>query len=149
MTIIPEKDNLCLQLIERTPDAVLFSDREGIIRQWNSGAEAIFGWSADQALGKSLELIIPEKLRDRHWEGYYHVMDTGETHYGSELLAVPALHREFSIVMITDEKKQICGVASFMGMSRIAGNRKNRSWNRSLFWRWPSNSSDQCHKHRK
>lgn len=121
MTIIPEKNNLCPQLIEKTPDAVLFSDREGIIRQWNSGAQTIFGWSAEQALGESLDLIIPEKLRDRHWEGYHHVMETGETHYGSELLAVPALHRdgrqlscEFSIVMITDEKEQVCGVASIM-----------------------------------
>ena len=93
------------QILALAPDAILFSDREGIIRLWNSGAERIFGFQAEQAIGQSLDIIIPEKLRERHWEGYHKTMKTGETRYGTELLAVPAtnadgdrLSTEFSIV---------------------------------------------------
>ena len=68
---------LCQQIVEKAADAVIFADKEGIIRLWNSGAESIFGYSPDEALGQSLDLIVPEKLRDRHWEGYRRVMATG------------------------------------------------------------------------
>ena len=109
------------QILEQAPDAVLFSDREGIIRFWNRSAELLFGFSQAQALGQSLDLIIPEKLRGRHWEGYHRVMATGETHYGSKLLAVPAqrqdgsqLSSEFSIVMLRDPGGKVLGVAAIM-----------------------------------
>ena len=71
-------------------DAVIFADRSGVIRLWNSGAEAIFGYEAAEALGQTLDLIIPERLRERHWEGYHRTMTTGLTRYGEGLLAVPA-----------------------------------------------------------
>ncbi|BCR04879.1 signal transduction histidine kinase [Desulfuromonas versatilis] len=109
------------QIIDQAPDAVLFSDREGIIRLWNRGCELVFGYSAAEALGQSLDLIIPERLRGRHWEGYWRVMETGETRYGTDLLSVPALHRDghqlscaFSIVMLKDEQGMPLGVASIM-----------------------------------
>lgn len=109
------------QIIEQAPDAVLFSDREGIIRLWNPGAERLFGFTAAQALGQSLDLIIPEKLRARHWQGYHQVMASGETHYGSKMLAVPALRQdgnpfssEFSIVMLRDPSGEVLGVAAIM-----------------------------------
>jgi PAS domain S-box-containing protein len=99
----------------------LFADREGIIRLWNNGAESIFGYSTREALGHSLDLIIPEKLRERHWEGYYRVMDTGETRYGNELLKVPALRKdgkrlsiEFSILLVRDLQNEIIGSAAVM-----------------------------------
>lgn len=108
-------------IISQSPDAVLYSDRDGIIRLWNQGAERIFGFSAAEAIGQSLDLIIPERLRARHWEGYFKVMKTGESRYGTDLLSVPALHRDgrqfscaFSIVMIKDEQGQPLGVASIM-----------------------------------
>jgi len=99
----------------------MFADRDGIIRLWNQGAERIFGCSTEQAIGQSLDLIIPEKLRERHWEGYHKTMATGETRYGTEMLAVPALHHngsristEFSIVLLRDDDDKPLGVAAIM-----------------------------------
>ncbi len=103
------------------PDAILFADREGIIRLWNKGAERIFGRTAEEAIGQSLDLIIPEKLRERHWQGYHKTMATGETRYGTEMLAVPAMHQngsrmstEFSIVLLSDDDGKPLGVAAIM-----------------------------------
>jgi PAS domain S-box-containing protein len=109
------------QIIDQATDAVLLSDWAGIIRLWNRGCELIFGYSAAEALGQSLDLIIPERLRGRHWEGYRRVMESGETRYGTDLLSVPAQHRDghqlscaFSIVMLKDEHGKPIGVASIM-----------------------------------
>lgn len=114
-------EKLAKLILDKTPDAVLWADQRGIIRFWNKGAERIFGFCADEALGNSLDLIIPEKLRPRHWQGYEHALKTGVSRYGTELLAVPALHKdghqmscEFSIVMIHDDDNQIVGFASIM-----------------------------------
>ena len=112
---------LSTQILALAPDAIMFADREGIIRLWNKGAERIFGCPAEQAIGQSLDLIIPEKLRERHWEGYHKTMATGETRYGTEMLAVPAMHQngsrlstEFSIVMLSDDDGKPLGVAAIM-----------------------------------
>ncbi|AMV72886.1 PAS domain-containing protein [Desulfuromonas sp. DDH964] len=109
------------EIIDQAPDAVLLADREGKIRLWNRGAELLFGFSAAEALGQSLDLIIPERLRGRHWDGYHRVMASGETRYGTDLLAVPAQHRdgrklscEFSIVMLKDNAGKVLGIASLM-----------------------------------
>lgn len=108
-------------ILEQAPDAILYADRDGIIRLWNQGAERIFGFSAEQALGQSLDLIIPERHRQRHWDGYHETMDTGITKYGTKMLAVPALQQngepmttEFSIVMLKDKQGQPLGVAAIM-----------------------------------
>ncbi len=112
---------LSLQIVEKAADAIIFADKEGIIRLWNSGAESIFGYSADEALGNTLDLIVPEKLREKHWEGYRKVMETGVTRYGSELLAVPALNKdnsrisvEFTIVLLKDDAGRPQGTAAIM-----------------------------------
>lgn len=114
-------DKLSRQILSLAPDAIIFSDHEGIIRLWNRGAEMIFGFTANEALGQSLDLIIPERLRAVHWEGYHRVMATGETRYGKSLLSVPAQHRnghqlscEFSIVMLKDKAGKLLGIASIM-----------------------------------
>jgi len=115
------EDRIYKNLVDHAADAILFADREGIIRLWNAGAEATFGFSAAEALGQSLDLIIPEKLRQRHWDGYHQVMASGETKYGSALLSVPARHKngarrfgDFSIVMIRDDDGHLLGIASIM-----------------------------------
>jgi PAS domain S-box-containing protein len=73
------------------PDAVIYADRQGVIRFWNAGAVRIFGFSPDEAVGQSLDIIIPERLRQRHWDGYRHMMETGRSrHAPDELLSVPA-----------------------------------------------------------
>ncbi|MGQ0618044.1 MAG: PAS domain S-box protein [Acidimicrobiia bacterium] len=87
-------DALLAGLIRELADAVVIADAEGTITFWNDAAERIFGWPAADAVGRSLDLIIPERQRDRHWTGYQRTMATGETKYGEQLLEVPALHRE-------------------------------------------------------
>jgi PAS domain S-box-containing protein len=82
------------QLARGLADGLVIADGEGTIAFWNDAATRIFGWSATEAVGESLDLIIPERLRDRHWTGYQRVMATGETHYGDTLLEVPALHHD-------------------------------------------------------
>lgn len=114
-------DRSFLQLVQESPDAILVADREGIIRYWNAGAERIFGWAAAEAVGQSLDLIIPEKQRSRHWEGYRRVMATGETRYKVRLLAAPGSRKdggrvslEFSMVMLRDEAGAMQGCASIL-----------------------------------
>ncbi|MGH2585277.1 MAG: PAS domain-containing protein [Dehalococcoidia bacterium] len=112
---------LCQQIVEHTPDAIIFADHEGLIRLWNAGAEAMFGYTAGEAIGQSLDLIVPERLRDRHWEGYHRVMKTGETKYGAELLAVPGARKdgerislEFSVALLRDDAGAVLGVAAVL-----------------------------------
>ena len=114
-------EGLYQQIIEGAQDAIVFADKEGIIRLWNSGAEAIFGYAAEEAIGETLDLIVPEKLREKHWEGYRKVMDTGVTKYGSDILAVPALKKddsrlsvEFTIVLLKDDTGKPQGTAAIM-----------------------------------
>lgn len=114
-------DSLLLQTIKQAPDAILISDREGIIRFWNAGAEQMLGYSAAEAVGQSLDLFIPEKLRGRHWEGYYRVMESGITKYQTGLLSSPGLRKdgsqvslEFSMVLLKDASGVMQGCAAIM-----------------------------------
>jgi PAS domain S-box-containing protein len=114
-------DRLLRQLVEDAPDAILVADLEGIIRFWNRGAELIFGYSESEAVGQTLDLIIPEKLRGRHWEGYWRVMSSGETKYKTGLLSSPGQRKdgsrvslEFSIVLLRDEAGVMQGCGTVM-----------------------------------
>lgn len=97
-------------LLTSASDAIIATDRSGMVTFWNPGAVRIFGYSSTEAIGQSLDFIIPENLRGRHWEGYRHTMLTGESRYGAgDLLSVPALTKsgqrisvEFTIVMLRD-----------------------------------------------
>ena len=83
------------------PDAVIAADRGGTITFWNSGSERIFGFAADEALGRSLDLIIPERLRSAHWEGWDRVIATGQSRYGDgDLLAVPAQRKDGTTISV-------------------------------------------------
>ena len=114
--------NVADAILAASADAVIATDRDGIIRLWNPGAERIFGHSATEALGQSLDLIIPERLRPRHWDGYHQVMATGESRYGhGDLLSVPSLRKdgrrisvEFTIVPLKDEGGRMTGMAAVM-----------------------------------
>src|SRR5690242_1745630 len=99
MVSLPNHD-LASRIVTSTPDAVIVADREGVIRLWNGGAEAIFGYSEAEAIGRTLDLIVPERFRERHWDGYHRVMSTGEARYGRELLAVPAVRRDGARISI-------------------------------------------------
>jgi PAS domain S-box-containing protein len=115
------EEELCLQIVRACNDAIIYSDRAGIIRLWNSGAEQMLGFSADEAIGQSLDIIIPENQRSRHWEGYYKVMESGVTRYAKDLLAAPALRKdgtrissEFSMTIIRNAAGEIDGTAAVM-----------------------------------
>lgn len=109
-------------LLSSVSDAIVATDREGNITFWNPGAERIFGFTAEQAVGGSLDLIIPENLRARHWAGFRHTMATGTSRYGhGDLLSVPGLTSdgrrisvEFTIVMLRDEHQEISGTVAVM-----------------------------------
>jgi len=113
-------ESLIARAILSGPDAIVAADREGIMTFWNAGAHRIFGFTAEQALGQSLDLIIPDRLRARHWIGWQQVMTTGTSRYGAgDLLAVPALRQdgamisvEFTIHPLRDTSGQLGGIAA-------------------------------------
>lgn len=121
MNGFPSHESLCESIVEQSPIAIIVGDREGIVRLWNAGAQTMFGWSTEEAIGKSMDMIIPEKHRPRHWEGYDRVMGTGVTKYGRNLLAVPALTKdgrrisiEFNVVLLKDAEQRVLGIAATM-----------------------------------
>ena len=112
-------DELCRQLVQECNEAIIYSDRAGIIRLWNSGAERMLGFRAEEAIGQSLDIFIPENQRAKHWEGYFKVMETGSTRYAKELLAAPAIRKdltristEFSMTIIRDAGGGIAGTVA-------------------------------------
>lgn len=116
-----DRDWICRQLVREAHDAVIISDREGTIQLWNAGAERMFGKPASEVEGGSMDFIIPEKLRARHWEGYFRTMSTGSTKYGDKTLDVPAttadgrrISIEFTVVMLRDENGRPAGVAAII-----------------------------------
>jgi PAS domain S-box-containing protein len=119
MDTMPEK--LAEKIVAAAADAILFADRSGAIRLWNAGAERIFGFTAEEALGRSLDIIIPERLRSRHWDGWHKVMETGVTRYATDTLAVPAVRKdgstlsiEFTIQLVRDAAGTILGPAAII-----------------------------------
>jgi PAS domain S-box-containing protein len=82
------------ELVEAVGDAIVACDGAGMITVWNAAAERIFGFTAREALGASLDIIIPERMKHRHWEGYHKTMETGVTRYGSDVLSVPAIDKQ-------------------------------------------------------
>ena len=117
----PGYDALAGEIVESAVDAVIYADADGKIRLWNAAAERMFGFTAAEAIGQMLDLIIPDKLRERHWTGYHEVMRTGETRYATELLAVPALRKdgarislEFSVALLRDDAGQPSGIAAIL-----------------------------------
>jgi len=115
-------ERICLTLTREAPDAIVYADAEGVIRLWNRGAARIFGFEEAEAVGSSLDIIIPESLRARHWQGYGATMRTGATRYGAgEILAVPAMRKdgrrisiEFTILPFRDEAGGMIGIAAIL-----------------------------------
>lgn len=92
----PANMDLFQAIVAQAPDAIIFADRLGVIRVWNHGAETIFGHTAAEALGNSLDLIIPEPLRRAHWEGFRRALDTGQTKYVNQVLTTRSFHKNGS-----------------------------------------------------
>jgi len=111
----------CHQLVAAVGDAVIASDASGAITLWNPGAERMFGYTEGEALGKSLDLITPERLRNRHWEGYHKSMATGTTKYGNDLLRVPATHKDgramsiaFTVAMLFGADQKVSAIVAII-----------------------------------
>jgi PAS domain S-box-containing protein len=109
------------QLLRAIGDGVVVANAGGNIIFWNAAAERIFGFSEEEAIGKSLDLIIPERQRQRHWDGYHKTMDTGQTRYGHDLLRVPALHKEgrplsiaFTVAMLYTPDHQVSAIVAIV-----------------------------------
>lgn len=109
------------QLVDALGDGVIVCDAGGAITVWNPAATRIFGFTAADAIGQSLDLIIPERQRQRHWDGYHKTMDTGETRYGSDVLRVPALHKEgkplsiaFTVAMLYTPEGKVSSIVAIV-----------------------------------
>lgn len=109
-------------LLATKSDAIVATDRDGLITFWNPGAARIFGYTSDEAVGQSLDIIIPENLRARHWAGYREVMATGQSRYGEgDTLSVPALTKfgkrisvDFTIAMLHDPQQKPNGMVALL-----------------------------------
>jgi PAS domain S-box-containing protein len=108
-------------LIQGAGDAIVVAGPDGTILLWNRAAERIFGHTEQEALGHSLDLIIPERFRIRHWEGFRGVMQTGQTRYGADVLRVPALHKDgrslsiaFSVALLYSPTQEVQAIAAII-----------------------------------
>jgi PAS domain S-box-containing protein len=110
------------RLVRDCSDAIIYADAEGVVRLWNEGAARTFGFAEEEALGQSLDLIIPERLRARHWQGYSEVMGGRPSRYAAgALLAVPAVHKdgrqisvEFTILPFHGDAGTLVGIAAIL-----------------------------------
>ncbi len=107
------------QLVQVVGDAIVVADPQNIITLWNSGAQKMFGFTAQEAIGQPLDIIIPERLRSRHNEGYAKTMETGQTRYGSDLLKVPAAHKDgramsiaFTVALLHGADGEVTGIVA-------------------------------------
>ena len=108
--------DLCRAIVEQAPEAIIFADRKGLIRLWNGGAVNVFGHTADEAMGQSLDIIIPERLRRAHWEGFNHAVDTGQQRYVNRVLTTRSMHKngaklyvDLSFALVRDEAGAVVG----------------------------------------
>ena len=124
------------QLVAGAGDAIMVCDAEGAITLWNAASERIFGFTEAEALGKSLDLIVPQRQRQRHWDGYQKTMETGITKYGADVLRVPALHKDghtlsiaFTVSMLFSEDRKVTGIVAIVRdeTARFAEERKLRA----------------------
>lgn len=105
------------QIVRACGDGIIVSDATGTINFWNDAATRIFGFTSAEAVGASLDLIIPPRQQQRHWDGYHRTLATGITRYGSTVLRVPALHREgkplsiaFTVALLRGADGAVTGV---------------------------------------
>jgi len=104
-------------LVQQLPVSVIVADREGKITAWNPASEALFGFSAAEAIGQTLDLIVPERLRKAHWEGFDRSLATGSTKYAGQVMVTRATHKdgrklyvEFSFGMLKDASGAVTAV---------------------------------------
>ena len=89
----PESPISCTDVLDQSPDGIIYADHDGLIRLWNRGAQAIFGYAASEVLGKSLDILIPERFRAAHWKGFHHAMATGQPLHVGRVLRTRSVHK--------------------------------------------------------
>jgi len=109
------------QLVQAIGDGVVVADAEGKIVLWNPGSERIFGFTEAEALGKSLDIIIPQRQQQRHWDGFTKTMETGQTRYGNDVLRVPAVHKDghsisiaFTVALLTGADQKVASIVAIV-----------------------------------
>jgi PAS domain S-box-containing protein len=114
-----EQPTLAQALIEHLADAVIFADRAGLIQVWNAGAEAVFGYSSDEVLGRRLDVLIPERLRPAHWAGFDAAIETGHMKHGRESMTTRSIHRDgtdlyvdLSFALVKDDTGRVMGAVA-------------------------------------
>ena len=119
MTTIKNPHELANWLVEQSPDATIYSDKEGHIRVWNAAAEKMFGFSVEQALGQSLDLIIPERLRRMHWRGFDAAIAAGVTKHSGKPMATKALradgsefYTEMGFALVFNDQGEVVGTVA-------------------------------------
>ena len=117
-------------LVEQAADAVIFADRDGTIRVWNAAAEALFGFPRAEAIGRGLDLIIPDRLRAAHWEGFHRAVCSGRTRLGGRAVITRSVHAtgatiyvEMSFALVADEQG---GVLGSVAVARDATQRREQ-----------------------
>ena len=90
---VPSRSGLCDAILMQASDAIIFADRDGVIRLWNLGAEALFGFSAAEVIGRSLDIIIPERFRQAHWDAFHRAVASGRTRPGDSVRTTRADHK--------------------------------------------------------
>tara|TARA_R110001599_G_scaffold64023_2_gene178398 strand:+ start:11972 stop:12421 length:450 start_codon:yes stop_codon:yes gene_type:complete len=130
MPTTPATDpTLSHQIVEQSPDAIIFADTDGVVRLWNGGAERIFGHTSADMIGHSMDIIIPEKLLQAHNNGFHHAMSSGEMKYVNKVLTTRAVHKDGSAMyvdmsfgMVRDADDKILGA---MAIARDCTERYN------------------------
>jgi PAS domain S-box-containing protein len=114
-----EPTTLPQALIEQLADAVIFADRGGLIQLWNAGAQAVFGYSEDEALGQGLDMLIPERLRPGHWTGFDAAIETGQMKHGRESMTTRSMHKDgsdlyvdLSFALVKDASGDVLGAVA-------------------------------------
>ena len=95
-----DKTDLTALLLQQAPDAVIFADLEGIIQEWNPSAERVFGYSREEAIGMSLDLVVPERFREAHWNGYKRALGEGKTKYSGQALPTRSFRKDGATIYV-------------------------------------------------
>ena len=112
---------LCERVIDALGDAVFLLDTEGVIRLWNPGAEELFGHEAAELEGRTVDAILPERFRERHWAGWQRAMETGETKYGRrQVLKTPVERADGSEVVVDLTVSFVTEEGEVTGMAAVA-----------------------------
>ena len=129
-----ETGNLSLAIVAQTADAIIFADRQGVIRLWNPAAEAVFGFSADEVIGQSLDLIIPERLRPAHWKAFHQAIEAGRTRLGRRALLTRSVHKSGGKLYVdvaqppTQPRSGVQAITCAMRKSAHNSNRIGLTW---------------------